>query len=96
MYRNNNRLLRYQIISNYKFYWLLSQEQLNEFIYHIEIRIYRNTSISYSNIISYFLKISLTSAIIALPDTSFNHIMKIDYVQTITIIYILLYLKIKP
>ena len=96
MYRNNNRLLRYQIISNYKFYWLLSQEQLNEFIYHIEIRIYRNTSISYSNIISYFLKISLTSAIIALPDTSFNHIMKIDYVQTITIIYILLYLRIKP
>ena len=31
MYKSDNRLLRYQTISNFKFYWLLSQEQLNRF-----------------------------------------------------------------
>ena len=31
IYKSNNRLLRYQTISNYKFHWLLSQEQLNRF-----------------------------------------------------------------
>ena len=32
MYKSNNRLLRYQTISNYKSYWLLSQEWLNRFL----------------------------------------------------------------
>jgi len=32
MYKSHNRLLRYQTISNYKFYWLLFQEYLNRFL----------------------------------------------------------------
>jgi len=31
IYKSDNRLLRYQTISNHKFHWLLFQKQLDEF-----------------------------------------------------------------